>query len=276
METVQLTPAELELIKLNREKEEAAKKEAELTKQVQREKEIQSKKEEIANDKVKFERKLCAITNLHNELGSGYELITQLDTVQYSLSEWGDSERKEYFSQSQSYDSAYIVHSASKMEIHPYFERVKQKGSSYRYTTEMRYRITNIPSGVLSYGYRSERTDRLSSAKTIKEKINAFHSRNVRNIEMKNLFMNGLQWLLEEVKSLNPTAKEVKSFNNSDRYSDKHNCARVIFESGLELCYSWSKTEEGFKSNMYQVVTSNLSKENQQTIQSYIISNFAK
>ncbi len=84
MEDIQLTPAELEMIKVKREQFELAKKEEEAKKAIQLEKDIAARKEYITKTKAKDQEQIAAAKDYLSQLASMYALsiTTRNETVQ--------------------------------------------------------------------------------------------------------------------------------------------------------------------------------------------------
>ena len=84
MEDIQLTPAELEMIKVKREQLELAKKEEEAKKAIQLEKDIEGRKEHIKKSIAKDQEQIAAVKNYLSEFASMYtlDISTWNETVQ--------------------------------------------------------------------------------------------------------------------------------------------------------------------------------------------------
>ncbi len=84
MEDIQLTPAELEMIKIKREQFELAKKEEEAKKAIQLAKDIEAKKEYIKKSRLQDQVQIAAAKDYLSQLGVGYTLSinTRNETVQ--------------------------------------------------------------------------------------------------------------------------------------------------------------------------------------------------
>lgn len=88
MEDIQLTPAELEMIKVKREQFELAKKEEEAKKAIQLEKDIAALKEKITKTKAKDQEQIAAAKDYLSQLGVGYTL--SIDTWNETVQIMGD------------------------------------------------------------------------------------------------------------------------------------------------------------------------------------------
>lgn len=257
METIQLTPAELELIKLKREKEELAQKEKIAKLKLEEEREIAGIRKRIQNDESTQTRLNLATDQLLIELSkldSKYSILQESREIEYKLYHYlgNDSNiegvvngRLYYFNETRHLPVSKITHTDSKSIIHAHVDN-----------GEIRFNL-NIP------GIYDAKNRRLKSAKTIDEKIQIAISAKRAKAER----AQGWDKLIEELNILHPTAKSVEKVR--DQFSE---LIEVRFENNFIINYTFSNHDGVLKPVRCSINTSRM---NQKSVDQ-IVTMFAK
>lgn len=276
METIELTPAELELIRIKREEQVLADQKREAERQAKQEKEIANIRKTMIADGEKQTKLNEAAKALFVQLGAGYMLTNNQKTNNYELFDYvhkkdgsTDYDRKDFYFQEQMVITAFMItHVDSGATVRPVF-----------YTSGKRYdKNTDIRFAVSGTGTYDRHNDHLKSAKTIKEKIEQAHQGRVAKEASTKAKLEGIEWLLDHVKSLYPSAEVKKdqhsgSYGYKNRYVPGSEYVKTTFTNGLVLEFGFKTNEQGALEATGPVVRiGSLSKENQ----AIIVEMFAK
>jgi hypoxanthine-guanine phosphoribosyltransferase len=243
--TLELTPAELEMVALKREQEALAKKEAELKKQAQMEKEIVDRQVAIAKNVAQCNRQVKAVKDFAAELGKGYEVaITVFEeeakvTGDYITPEDPKGcgyEREVLWSQKYNKETARIKHGNYTITVDEQF--VYGSKWSYRATSKG-YKMYVSGPGI---DWKEERRA-LGRISTVKEKIKTAMEKIQAEENYKNAQKNSLEKTVDKFKAEYPDA-EVTTEKGYDRgygkrYSEgvTYDMVRVKFANGCSIAY---------------------------------------
>lgn len=278
METIELTPAELELIRIKREEQVLADQKREAERQTKQEKEIANIRKTMIADGEGQTKLNEAAKALFVQLGAGYMLTNNQKTNNYELFDYvhkkdgsTDYGRKDFYFQEQMVITAFMItHVDSGATVRPVF-----------YTSGKRYdKNTDIRFAVSGTGTYDRHNDHLKSANTIKEKIEGAYKGKIAKEASTKAKLEGIEWLLDHVKALYPSAEVKKDQhsgsyygNNRNRYSPGSEYVKATFTNGLVLEFGFKTNEQGTLEATGPVVRiGNLSKENQ----AIIVEMFAK
>ena len=245
MTNVELTPAELEMIKLKREQEQLAKKEAELRKQTQLEKDIAEKKAYITKVTAKDAAQVQAAQDFAKALGAGFKveirkwadpLVISGDYLNPENPTQCNYQREKLWEVSFDRQSACIVHGAYKVSVDEqvvYSNRWSARGTSKG--------IKMYVSGP-GIDWKEERRA-LSRPQKAKEKIETAIAKIKAEEEFKNKQKSALQKTVERFKAEYPDA-EVTADRGYERgygrrYSEgiTYDMVRVKFANGCSIAY---------------------------------------
>lgn len=242
-QTLELTPAELEMIAVIREKELVAKKEAEAKKALELEKEIQVKKEYIAANKKKDQEQIAAAR----------KYLLDFDTTQYSLDirTWEETVQVmgDYIDKENGFDRhilwSEVYERQSATISHKDGQKVKVDeqivySSSWRSRGESKgYKMYICGPGI---DYKQE-GQALSRVKSVMEKIKAANEGIESRRKYEENKKNALQTTVDKFKAEYPEA-EVTTDRGYERahgrsYSDgtSYDMVRVKFVNGAQIAY---------------------------------------
>jgi hypothetical protein len=242
-QTLELTPAELEMVALIREKEALAKKEAEAKKALELEKEIKAKQDMIAANKKKDQEQIAAAR----------KYLLDFDTTQYSLDikTWNETAQVngDYINKENGFDRhilwSEVYERQSAIISHKDGQKVKVDEQivyslSWRSRGESKgYKMYICGPGI---DYKQE-GQALSRVKSVMEKIKTANDKidNARKLEVNK--KNALQTTMDRFKAEYPDA-EVTTDRGYERgygkrYSDgvTYDMVRVKFINGAQIAY---------------------------------------
>jgi len=243
--TLELTPAELEMVALKREQEALAKKEAELKKQAQMEKEIVDRQVAIAKNVAQCNRQVKAVKDFAAELGKGYEVA--ITVIEEEAKVTGDYitpedpkgcgyEREVLWSQKYNKETARIKYGNYTICVDEQF--VYGSKWSYRATSKG-YKMYVSGPGI---DWKEERRA-LGRISTVKEKIKTAMEKIQAEENYKNAQKNSLEKTVDKFKAEYPDA-EVTTDKGYDRgygkrYSEgvTYDMVRVKFANGCSIAY---------------------------------------
>lgn len=262
---IELTPAELELIRIKREEEKLANERIAIQRKAKEEEEIAKIKKTMDKDLEVSMKLKRALQQLHAELGSRYEFREIPTDKEYHLPRYSP-EKEYYFHQTQNLFQYKIVFPESGATItpHEYFG-----GNWHREYKGIRFKVS-IP------GSFDSKNDHLKSAKTINEKITSAYDFAVAKKKAIESKKRGIEWLLEAVTETYPQAT-VTQDQYPHTYDRKHyyegdKYVKVMFENKLELHYSFKEENGEMKAIRTKVIVGNLSKEDKDKIVNLLIS----
>jgi hypothetical protein len=242
-QTLELTPAELEMIAVIREKELVAKKEAEAKKALELEKEIQAKKDSIAANKKKDQEQIAAAR----------KYLLDFDTTQYSLDikTWEETAQVmgDYIDKENGFDR--------HIEWSEVFERQSatishKAGQKVKVDEQLVYSSSWRSKGV-SKGYKmyicgpgvdyKQEGQALSRVKSVMEKIKAANEGIESRRKYEENKKNALQVTVDRFKAEYPDA-EVTTDRGYERAHGRtysggitYDMVRVKFVNGAQIAY---------------------------------------
>jgi len=242
-QTLELTPAELEMVALIREKEALAKKEAEAKKALELEKEIKSKQDKIAANKKKDQEQIAAAR----------KYLLDFDTTQYSLDikTWEETAQVtgDYINKENGFDRhilwSEVYERQSAIISHKDGQTVKVDeqivySSSWRSTgTSKGYKMYICGPGI---EYKQEQ-QALSKVKSVMEKIKAANEGIESRRKYEENKKNALQVTVDRFKAEYPDA-EVTTDRGYERAHGRtysggitYDMVRVKFVNGAQIAY---------------------------------------
>lgn len=282
METINnLSPAELELIRINREKEALAKQEKQAKLELDKQKNIQDMDKEVKEFEVSNEKKNETILNYFQEINSKYPNVYQIKTTETSK----DFSRKEYYTEEERTEkgitekyATYVLAELELKYIHKTIERVDNPkiyisvaphttGESYKRHTEMRLFVNGC-------GYDQEKKA-LKNIATAHKNIQEFIDTTKRKQQNQQDSNTGWDMLFKEVSKefaedcLDDNAKiekETKWVRSGDRGYEKQ-IVKITFKNGLVVSYSFRYYQDNnnngkmvFIKDFYEMETNKLDK----------------
>ena len=278
-QTLELTPAELEMVALIREKEALAKKEAEAKKALELEKEIKAKQDRIAANKKKDQEQVAAAR----------KYLLDFDTTQYSLDikTWEETAQVngDYINKENGFDRhilwSEVYERQSAIISHKDGQKVKVDeqivySSSWRSTgTSKGYKMYICGPGI---EYKQE-TQALSRVKSVMEKIKTANDKidYARKLELNK--KNALQTTVDRFKAEYPDAEVTTDYGYETSYDsrgrrinysngNRYDIVRTKFVNGAQIAYKvypdgslsrvsfnlpGSKDEDTFRNNLSQM-----------------------
>lgn len=242
-QTLELTPAELEMVALIREKEALAKKEAEAKKALELEKEIKAKQDSIAANKKKDQEQVAAAR----------KYLLDFDTTQYSLDikTWNETAQVtgDYIDKENSFDRHILWSEVYERQAAIIYNKDGQKvkveeqivySSSWRSRGESKgYKMYICGPGI---EYKQE-GQALSRVKSVMEKIKAANEGIESKRKHEENKKNALQVTVDRFKADYPEA-EVTTDRGYERahgrsYADgtTYDMVRVKFVNGAQIAY---------------------------------------
>jgi hypothetical protein len=242
-QTLELTPAELEMVALIREKEALAKKEAEAKKALELEKEIKAKQDMIAANKKKDQEQIAAAR----------KYLLDFDTTQYSLDikTWNETAQVngDYINKENGFDRhilwSEVYERQSAIISHKDGQKVKVDeqivySSSWRSKGESKgYKMYICGPGI---DYKQE-GQALSRVKSVMEKIKAANEGIESRRKYEENKKNALQTTVDKFKAEYPDADVTTDRGyeraHGRRYSDgtSYDMVRVKFVNGAQIAY---------------------------------------
>jgi hypothetical protein len=245
--TVELTPAEIELIQLRREQEELAKKEAELKKAAKLEADIESQKKHIAKLLQQDAEQVQAAHSFNIELGGNWQVIVNEKMEKFTVKgEYtnpenpgkADYEREILWYTEELRRSAYIQYTPN-----PTFKiEIKEHWVSSRHS----YRSSNKGYKMFLYGpdvdYKYQQKA-LIKAKTVNEKVQELVDAANAKLQMAAKQKSAVETTVEKMSALYPDATIEKGTGyertGSGRRTDYFNYDQVVisFTNGIKITY---------------------------------------
>lgn len=274
---VNLTPAELELIRIKREEQALADQKKAVEIQAKREKEIEAKKAKMLQDQSDSMKFREALNNLYKQLPEGYQIILSEKIVKYCCKEYSSSKQEDevFFQDSIGMFSTRIVHTESGYHItaHDYFtypSATSWRRGSGKYEG-IRFELHN--------GDYNAKNKNLKSAKTINEKIQEKWSSINSKKKAEQQKLEGTEWLIDNLTTQFPTATITKK-QNEGRWTNSHrrDCilgsqyVEVLFSNNLCMKYSFTTKDDQLQAIRTSIVVDNMSTEDKDSI----IAMFAK
>lgn len=231
---IQLTPAELEMIKLKRDQAELKKKEDELRKQAEIEKEIAAAKKRRDEKIADCERQVAQCTEFFKEFPVGYRLVINETQDRARATMWNSETRKpdEIWSEEFKYRNAHIEYGQYKVYVEYVYTR---KNYTTRGELKMRISGPDLEPGDYNRNY--------TRWKTVVEKITAALNRTAAAEQLEVRKKDAVQSTLDKMKELYPNATLVSS-NGGERnpYSRKQEWISyptidVQFDNGIKIKY---------------------------------------
>ena len=242
-QTLELTPAELEMIAVIREKELVAKKEAEAKKALELEKEIQAKKDSIAANKKKDQEQVAAAR----------KYLLDFDTTQYSLdiktSQAVAQVMGDYIDKENGFDRhilwSEVYERQSAVISHKGGQKVKVDeqivySSSWRSKGESKgYKMYICGPGI---EYKQEQ-QALSRVKSVMEKIKTANDSIEYTKKKEENKRNALQVTVDRFKAEYPDAEVTTDYSydrgNARSYSsgERYDIVRTKFVNGAQISY---------------------------------------
>ena len=231
---IQLTPAELEMIKLKREQLELKKKEDELRKQAEIEKEIAAAKKRRDEKIAECERQVAQCTGFFKEFPVGYRLVINETQDRARATMWNSETRKpdEIWSEEFKYRNAHIEYGQYKV----YVEYVYTRKS---YTTYGEWKMS-IGGPDLEPGDYNRNYTRW---KTVVEKITAALNRAAAAEQLEARKKDAVQSTVDKMKELYPTATlitgtggERNPYNRKQEWIS-YPTIDVHFDNGIKIKY---------------------------------------
>lgn len=237
--TVELTPAELEMIKVKREQEALAKKEAEAKQAIQLEKDIKAKEEYIAKTIAKDSAQVAAANNFQKELGGMY--VVEIKQWNEEVKVMGDYINKEEgFDRHTLWSKTFTRQSASIKRGSYYIsvaEHITYSSSGSRGTSKG-YKMQLSGPGIESYNRSYTRASKVNEI--IKAAIDAADAHKKAEEAKKN----ALQATVDRFKAEYPdseitTDRGYERSYGSRRYSDgtHYDMVCVKFANGARIAY---------------------------------------
>ena len=237
---VELTPAELEMIKVKREQEALAKKEAEAKQAIQLEKDIKKREELIIQEQKKDQMQLEAANTYAAELGSMYTVKTEERTSTAKISgdylnpsnpKECDYKRVVLWSKEYTRKSAWIVRGEYKILI----EEHTTFSSRYDYRgTSQGFKMSITGPGI---DFNNRKYSRAS-------KVNEIIQNAISDVEQKakakEQKANALNNVKQRMKQTYPTAKIDESYDYERSYKslgDRYDTLILTFENGICVTY---------------------------------------
>jgi len=247
MTTVELTPAEIQLIQLKREQEALAQKELELKKTAKMEADIASQEKHIKKLQAEDAAQVQATTSFNMELGINWRVITTEKMQTFKVTgdylnpedpKACDYQREILWETEALRRSAYIQYAPDptfKIEVK---EHWVSRRNSYRSTNEGYKMFLYGPD--VDYKYQSKA---IIKAKTINDKVEEILESKRAKIEFEAKKKSSLETTVDKIKSLHPDAEIVKGTgyerNSYGRRTDYTNYDQIVitFSNGVKITY---------------------------------------
>lgn len=243
-QTLELTPAELEMVALIREKEALAKKEAEAKKALELEKEIKAKQDSIAANKKKDQEQVAAAR----------KYLLDFDTTQYSLDikTWNETAQVtgDYIDRENGFDRhilwSEVYERQGAVISHKDGQKVKVEeqivySSSWRSRGESKgYKMYICGPGI---EYKQE-GQALSRVKSVMEKIKAANESIAYTKKKEENKRNALQVTVDRFKAEYPDAEVTTDYAYDKGYGsrnygggERYDIVRTKFVNGAQISY---------------------------------------
>ena len=243
--TLELTPAELEMVALKREQEALAKKEADLKKQAQMEKEVAERKQYMAKTIATCNRQVQAVKDFAADLGKGYEVVVTVHEDECKVtgdylnmekpSECG-YEREILWSEKFNKESARIKYGNYTICVE---EQIVYGSHWSSRGTSKGYKMYVSGPGI---DWKEERRA-LGRVSTVKEKIKTAMDKIQAEENHKNAQKNALEKTVDRFKSEYPDAEVTtdrgweKGYGSNRYVGTTYDMVRVKFANGCSIAY---------------------------------------
>lgn len=243
--TLELTPAELEMIALKREQDALAKKEADLKKQAKAEKEIAERKLQMNKTIAACDRQVQVAKDFAAELGKGYEVvITDItdhakvhgDYINPEDPKGCEYERELLWEERYNRQSARIKYGNYTITVE---EQIVYSSSWSSRGTSKGYKMYVSGPGI---DWKEERRA-LGRVSTVKEKIKTAMDKIQAEENHKNAQKNALEKTVDRFKSEYPDAEVItdrgweKGYGSKRYVGTTYDMVRVKFANGCSIAY---------------------------------------
>jgi hypothetical protein len=232
--TVALTPAELEMIKVKREQDALAKKEAELIKQAQFEKVVSAKRAYMDKQKLYDNEQIQATKDFANSLGTDYTLKIKTWVEEVYIKEY--DENNQYvpvWTDNFTRRSAYIVNGDYTINVTKHITY----GSKYFFGgTDNGFKMFVSGPGI-EYKYEKKA---LSNTKTVSAKIDACIEARRYELEYKQKQLTAVEVAVNKMEILYPDALVTHTKDSERSYNGKYetyDAVTIKFTNGINIKY---------------------------------------
>lgn len=232
-ETLNLTPAEMEMVALKREQDALAKKEADLKKQAELEKSIVAKKSYMDKTKIADNEQITAAKNFAQVLGTGFELKIKTWVEEVNVNDYIDGKYVPVWTDNFTRRLATIVCGGYTIAVG---KHITYSNSWSSRGTDHGYKMYLSGPGI---DYKYERKA-LTSTKTVKTKIDECVEQKKREIEYKQKQLSALESTVEKMKTLYPDAIVSSGKDGERTYKntyETYDAITIKFANGISIKY---------------------------------------
>ena len=247
--TIELTPAEIEMIKVKRDQEELAKKEADLKKRAQYEKEIEGRKSYISKQTQVDNAQIEAARKYANELGSMYtveirswdeKLTVTGDRINQDNPKESNYDRHIIWERSYKRQEATIIRPNGPKDVFKIAVTEHIVGDGWRYSKSKGYKMCICSGPEIDYKQSSRMYTRASKVNDIiKEALNTVTFK--ANLEIAK--KTALQTTVDKMKDQYPDATIVTGYDYERLRTDrigigaKYDTVTITFTNGVCIVY---------------------------------------